>query len=73
MAKIMTKREVRRRKMKYRVFAGLYDFVAILAGIAVIIVCCVLLTTLAKWTIATFNVSFEGLLGLFNDALIVPK
>ena len=37
MAKLYTREEARRRRVKYQVFAGMFDFLAIVAGILVII------------------------------------
>ena len=43
MVHIYTRKEVKQRRMKYQVFAGMFDFVAILVGIAVIIACIILM------------------------------
>ena len=51
MAKIYTTREVKRRKVNFQIFAGIYDFLAVVAGIIVIIACAVLLTALITWVI----------------------
>jgi len=73
MAKIYTRREVKRRKTSFLIFAGIYDFLGVIAGIVVIIACAVLLTALVNWIIRDSQASFASLWKIFQDALIVPK
>lgn len=73
MTKIVTRQEVKRRRMKFQVFAGMFDFIGILAGLIVIIVCLVLLNSLIRWAIQDIEVSFESLWNLFTSAIIIPK
>ena len=73
MAKIYTQREVKRRKTSFLIFAGIYDFLGVIAGIVVIIACAVLLTALVNWIIRDSQASFASLWKIFQDALIVPK
>ena len=73
MAKIYTTREVKRRKVNFQIFAGIYDFLAVVAGIIVIIACAVLLTALITWVIRDGRESFASLWKIFQDALIIPK
>ena len=73
MAKIYTRREVKRRKTSFLIFAGIYDFLGVIAGIVVIIACAVLLTALVNWVIRDGRESFASLWKIFQDALIVPK
>ena len=73
MAKIVTRQEVRRRRMKFQVFAGMIDFLGILAGIIVIIVCIVLLNSLIRWAIHDVQVSFRSLWDMFMSAIIIPE
>ena len=73
MARIYTRKEVRRRKTSYLIFAGIYDFLAVVAGIIVIIACAVLLTALVNWVIRDGRESFASLWKIFQDALIVPQ
>ena len=73
MAKIYTRKEVRRRKTSFLIFAGIYDFLGVIAGIVVIIACSVLLTALINWIIRDSQASFASLWKIFQDALIVPK
>ena len=72
MARIYTRQEAKRRKMKYQIFAGMFDFIGILAGIVVIIACCVLLSSLVKWAINDAMSSFETLWNIFMSAIIIP-
>ena len=73
MAKIYTRKEVRRRKTSFLIFAGIYDFLGVIAGIVVIIACSVLLTALINWIIRDSQASFASLWKIFQDALVVPK
>ena len=73
MAKIYTRREVKRRKMKYQVFAGMFDFAAIVAGFVVIVACVILLSALYHWVIRDVQSSFATLWDIFVSAIIIPK
>ena len=73
MARIYTRREVKRRRVNFQIFAGIYDFIGVVAGIVVIIACVVLLTALISWIIRDSRDSFASLWGIFQDALIVPQ
>jgi len=72
MARIYTRREVKRRRVNFQIFAGIYDFLGVVAGIAVIIACVVLLSALVSWIVRDSRDSFASLWGIFQDALIVP-
>ncbi len=72
MARIYTRQEAKRRRMKYQIFAGMFDFIGILAGIVIIIACCVLLSSLIKWAINDALSSFETLWNIFMSAIIIP-
>lgn len=73
MAKIYTRQEVKKRRMRYQVFAGMFDFLGILAGIVVIIACCVLLSSLYHWVIRDVQSSFATLWDIFISAIIIPQ
>ena len=73
MAKIYTRREVKRRRMKYQVFAGMFDFVAILAGLVVVIACAILISALYQWVIRDVQSSFATLWDIFVSAIIIPE
>lgn len=73
MARIYTRKEVRRRKTNFLIFAGIYDFLGVIAGIVVIIACAVLLTALINWMIRDSQASFASLWQILKDALIVPQ
>ena len=73
MTKLYTQEEARRRKVKYQIFAGMFDFLAILAGVAVIIVCILLIAALVRWLKADIPVTFGSLWSILQRAIIVPK
>ena len=72
MARIYTRQEVKRRRINYKIFAGIYDFVGAVAGIVVIVACVMLLVSLVNWVIRDGQVSFASLWGIFQDAIIIP-
>lgn len=73
MAKLMTRQEARRRKVKFQIFAGMFDFLAIVAGVIVIIACVILVSSLVKWVAADVPVTFRKLWEIFTKAIIVPE
>ena len=73
MAKIYTRQEVKRRRTNFKIFAGIYDFIGVVAGIAVIIACGFLLAALISWVIRDGQSSFASLWDIFMSAIIIPK
>ena len=73
MAKIYTRQEVKRRRVNYQIFAGIYDFVGVVAGIVVIIACAFLLAALISWVMRDGRESFTSLWNIFQSALIIPE
>ena len=61
MSKLYTREEARRRRMKYQIFAGMFDFLAVVAGVIVIIGCIILLTSLVRWIMGDVPVTFHKL------------
>jgi len=72
-SRIYTRREVKRRRMKYQVFAGMFDFIAILAGVVAIIACAILISALYQWVVRDVQSSFATLWDIFVSAIIIPK
>ncbi len=73
MAKIYTRREVQRRRLNFQIFAGIYDFLGVVAGIVVIVACAFLLSALVNWVARDGRESFASLWDIFQSAIIVPK
>lgn len=73
MAKLYTREEARRRRVKYQVFAGMFDFLAIVAGILVIIGCIVLISALIRWIGADVPVTFRKIWETVTKAIVIPK
>lgn len=73
MAKLYTREEARRRRMKYQIFAGMFDFLAVVVGIVVIIACVILLTSLVRWMMSDIPVTFHNLWEMFMKAIVVPE
>lgn len=73
MAKIYTRQEVKRRRLNFQIFAGIYDFLGAVAGIVVIVACAFLLAALVSWVAHDGQESFKSLWKIVQDAIIVPK
>ncbi len=73
MAKLYTREEARRRRMKFQIFAGLFDFLAVVAGVIVIIACVILLTSLIQWIAGDVPVTFKSLWDMLMRALVLPE
>ncbi len=73
MAKIYTRQEVKRRRLNFQIFAGIYDFIGAVVGIVVIIACACLLAALVSWVVRDGQESFASLWKIFQDAIIIPK
>ena len=73
MAKIYTRREVKRRRLNFQIFAGIYDFIAVIAAVIVIVACAFLLAALINWVTRDGRESFSSLWNIFESAIIIPK
>lgn len=73
MAKLYTREEARRRKVKYQIFAGMFDFLATIAGIIVIIACILLIAALIRFLKGDLPITFRSLWSILQKALIVPQ
>ena len=73
MAKIYTRQEVKRRRVNFQIFAGIYDFIGVVAGIVVTIACAFLLSALVSWVARDGRESFTSLWNIFQGALIIPE
>ena len=73
MAKLYTREEVRRRRMKYQIFAGMFDFLAVVAGVIVIIGCIILLSALVRWVLGDVPVTFQKLWETGMKAIVIPE
>lgn len=73
MAKLYTREEARRRRVRYQIFAGMFDFLAIIAGVIVIIACILLISTLVRWLRGDLPVTFRSLWSILQKAIIVPQ
>ena len=73
MSRLYTRQEVRRRRMKFQIFAGMFDFLAVMAGLVVIIACIILISALVRWFIGDAPLTFKSLWEIFIKAIIVPE
>ena len=73
MAKLYTREEVRRRRMKYQIFAGMFDFLALVVGLLVIVGCLILITSLINWVEADVPVTFRKIFETAMKAIVIPE
>lgn len=73
MAKLYTREEVRRRRMKYQIFAGMFDFLALVAGLLVIVGCLIMITSLINWVEADVPVTFRKIFETVMKAIVIPE
>ncbi len=63
MARVITKREYKKRRIKFQVAAGLFDFAICILAFFTIVFCVYLLTSLYNWVMGdvpgTFKVFFD--------------
>jgi len=71
MARYYTRREEHSRRLTFKRFAGMFDFVGTVASTIIIIVCVVLLVQLAKWIAADFELSFGAMVDMLEEAVNV--
>lgn len=71
MARLYTRREEHSRRLTFKVFAGMFDFVGTVASALIIIVCVVLIVQLTKWIIADFDTSFGAMVTMLEEAVNV--
>lgn len=71
MAKVITKREYRRRRIRFQVAAGLYDFMVTMLAFVVIVFCVYLLVALYRWAAADIPVTFKVFFDIIEKALRV--
>ena len=70
MARLYTLREARNRKMTFKIFAGMFDFIGTVASAVIIILCVVLLVQLVKWIAGDFDSSFGAMVRMLQEAVV---
>ena len=70
MARLYTRRESRNRKMTFKIFAGMFDFIGTVASAVIIILCVVLLVQLVKWIAGDFDSSFGAMVRMLQEAVV---
>ena len=70
MAKLYTREEARRRRVKFQIFAGMFDFIGTVASAVIIILCVVLLVQLVKWIAGDFDSSFGAMVRMLQEAVV---
>ena len=70
MARLYTRREARNRKMTFKIYAGMFDFIGTVASAVIIILCVVLLVQLVKWIAGDFDSSFGAMVRMLQEAVV---
>ena len=70
MERLYTRREARNRKMTFKIFAGMFDFIGTVASAVIIILCVVLLVQLVKWIAGDFDSSFGAMVRMLQEAVV---
>ena len=70
MARLYTRREARNRKMTFKIFAGMFDFIGTVASAVIIILCVVLLVQLVIWIAGDFDSSFGAMVRMLQEAVV---
>ncbi|HIS02734.1 MAG TPA: hypothetical protein IAA75_02370 [Candidatus Pullichristensenella avicola] len=73
MARFMTKKEEEGRKLRLRVFAGMFDFLATIGSILLIFACVALLASLVTWIRNDAQTTFASIEYSISSALIMPE
>ena len=68
MAKLLTKREYKKRRIRFQVAAGLYDFAVTVLSFFVIVMCVYLLSHLYQWVIGDIPKTFGVFFDIFKKA-----
>ena len=71
MARLYTRREARNRRLTFKIFAGMFDFIGTVASAVLIIVCVVLVLQLVHWVVSDFDTSFGAMLRMFKEAVVI--
>lgn len=73
LARLVTRKEARNRKIKLQIFAGMFDFLGTVGGLIVIAACVVLLRALVSWIMADANGTFTSLIDVLKSSIIQPE
>lgn len=69
MAKVITKKEYRRRRIRFQVAAGLFDFLVTIASFFLIVFCGYLLVSLYQWLAEDIPITFKVFFDIAERAL----
>ena len=73
MAKIYTKREMKKRKLTMRAFAGVFDFVGTAVSLFVALACIVLIISMFRWVKGDVPSTFKDITNLAEMALSLDE
>ena len=73
MARFVTKKEAEGRKLKLRIFAGMFDFLGTIGSILLIFACILLLTSLLTWIKNDAKTTFSSIEYSIRSSLILPE
>lgn len=73
MARFVTRKEEEGRRLRFRVFAGMFDFLATIGSMLLIFACVALLASLVTWIRNDAKTTFSTIEYCITSALIVPE
>lgn len=73
MPKIYTRKEAEGKRLKLRIFAGMFDFLGTVGSVVVILACVLLLTALTTWIINDGKTTFQSIFYSIRTSIIMPE
>ena len=73
MARFVTRKEEAGRRLRLRVFAGMFDFLATIGSMLLIFACVALLASLVTWSRNDAETAFASIKYCITSAIIMPE
>lgn len=72
MAEFMSNKQLKKRRARFKIIHGMFDFVAVLVSAAIIVLCVLLLVQLFKWLNSDVPVTFADIGTSISEAIVYP-
>ena len=72
MAEFMSNKQLKKRKARFKIMHGMFDFVALLVSAAIIALCVLLLVQLFRWLKSDVPVTFADIGTSISEAIVYP-
>ncbi len=72
MAEFMSNKQLKKRRARFKIIHGMFDFVAVLVSAAIIVLCVLLLVQLFKWLKSDVPVTFADIGTSISEAIVYP-